>query len=403
MPTLQELIFSGTVEDLRAAATLLDGYSDAEQEQAIAASAPAAVTRMLTDLHDASEVVVTARRGYTIPADPEAEAIQALMTGRESSWMSRYQDAPATTPPVYVEDLLALLQSQRAERHQRAAWMLTRLLPLLPAAAAPIEVLFLNSSPCTDLSFLAALPGLKMLILDHASIADLSPLRTIPGLEHLSLRGASAAAFEALSDLNALQHLVLDGAKHFTTPQVLAPLHSLRELDLRQTPIAAVHELPPLPQLTTLRIGTPGQAVDLSGLQHIPTLQALHITAAQVQGLSELRHLPSLRTLFITGAALSQTEPITCLTQLTELGLLDCTLSALQVAALPALKELNLLGTAVELQGSLPSGLSILAVDDFDMLTAQLPDAAQRADTENLYELEDLPELSLVRGSQLAK
>ena len=403
MSDLHALISSGTAEGLRAAAALLDGCSDAEQAQAIAATSPHDVTMMLTDLYTSNEVVTTARRGYQIPADPLAEAVQALLAGREAAWVSRYRAAASTTPPVYFDDLLALLQSQRIERHQRAAWMLTHLLPHLTAETAPIEALFLNHSPCVDLSFLSGLPHLKILILDHTSIADLSPLRATPELQHLSLRGASATRFEVLSELTALQRLVLDGAEHFTTPQVLAPLRGLRELDLRQSPIAAAGSLPPLPQLTTLRIGMPDQAVDLSGLQHLSTLQSLHISAAQVEGLESLSDLPSLRSLYITGAALPQLAPITALQGLTALGLMDCTVAALPIDSLPALTELNLLGTAVELKGALPPALSILAVDDFSMIAAQLPDAAQRADNENLSEPESLPSLSLVQGSRLKK
>ena len=115
MSTLHELLSRGTAESLSASAELLDGWSPAAQAHAIATISPATVAVMLTDLHVADAVVMTARRGYQIPADPVAEAVQAVMTGRERAWISRYLSAAATTPPAGV----ALTKIGRAEH----CWM----------------------------------------------------------------------------------------------------------------------------------------------------------------------------------------------------------------------------------------------------------------------------------------
>ena len=365
-----------------------DGFSESIEE-------------MSNILNELKPVQQTARRGYIIPENEEADALIEKLKEKKSLFDWLYE---RSSLEIWVHDNkhLTLLQSQSKSRHIRGVWILENLC----RCECEFEVLFLNNGPCESLAFLKKLPDMKVLILDNTKIPDLSPLRHCPDLKEISLRGSISEDFSVLGKLDRLERLVLDGVSQFNDAQILSGLASLKDLDLRGTGIRNVSQIPDLPALETLRLGVSEQPVSLQGIERFSSLKMLDITGSEVQILEKIGQLSNLEKLRIFNAKLSDAKVIEGKTSLKELCLGSCKLSKLaelDISGFTALDHLDLLGTKIKLSGSFQKRLGGLSVDSLEIVKEVIPDVEKEAREDNFTEPDELPPFSVTIGKNLRK
>jgi hypothetical protein len=378
---------------------LFQGADEAERQTMLASLSKEAVASVFTALDCMGAVEATHRKGYAIPDDVLADSAHKLMVGYEARWCAQVSwGAPYLT-------LRMLLQSQSPARHERGRWMAMELLPRFEGgvSASPIETLFLNGSPVTELDFLSSFPALRWLILDNTAVEDLTPISELSELVRLSLRNCRSADFSAIAALHKLEVLTLDGAEHFGDTSALSGLDQLVELDLRGVSISDLGEVGRLKHLRRLRVGSEHTSIDLSFLKEMQELESLEVVANQLSGLEVLAELTELRSLSVNGGRVDA-GIIEGLTSLTTLRVTGCSMASLDVSPLTQLEHLDISGSDTPLSGTLSSSVRILAVDDLAALPDSARDAQERGREAYLGELfGSVPAFSLVLGSNLPK
>lgn len=199
----------------------------------------------------------------------------------------------------HIEELISL-PNQLTLRYFVAKADISLLLPIKDK----IIGLYFNGgfSDLSDISALEGFSALETLDLSNTGVTDLSPLAGKP-LKWLNLRELKATDYEALRALRELKHLYLT-RNQMASPEVIGELSELESLSISHVEGFNIRWLKRLPKLKHIEFWgykfddisalreTSAERVsfihcgvaDLSPLAEIPTLKAVTLNTASVQG-----------------------------------------------------------------------------------------------------------------------
>lgn len=196
-----------------------------------------------------------------------------------------------------------------------------------------------DERPVRDIKALGYLPNLAGLVLSGSEVQDLDPLRRCPKLERLNLAKMKVKDLSPLEGCGELAELNLSDAE-IGDLSVLEKLSGLKELSISISQLPQFQKLGKLPSLERLEISG-DEMESFEGFPDMPKLRT--IRGADVRSLSGIEKFPSLESLVNFAGPFDSLEPLSALTRLTHVGILESRVRSLApVAELLELRVLRL-------------------------------------------------------------
>ena len=237
----------------------------------------------------------------------------------------------------------------------------------------PSDVTYLDLTGCHfgDFSFLEQFKQLEQLNLSNTDFTDLSCIAKLNELYELSLSNCTSVSdLEPLTDLTNLRTLLLCG----TAVKDLSPLSNLSNLE-------------------SLSLRDLSTALELSPLFTLPNLRSLQICVGEE--FSELIRLSQLTKLSISINEKTNLTPLSTLTKLKSLRIVNNSDHALDLTPISKLEQLNRLCIIGEAVNYIP--LSTLS--DLEMLTIWSGDNTEFTDIVILSNMKKLHTLQISSGT----
>jgi len=337
-------------------------------------------SRACRDSHDSSmtSISMTFRAGIHLSDDVIAEMVSRALKVTNLVLAGSYVEGrwPFTNVACLVAPRMETTLTYLKLKHTRV----TDVAPL--ASLMGLKCLKLTSNKIVDVAPLASLTGLTCLKLTFNRIVNVAPLASLTGLTCLTLGYNSLVDVAPLASLTALTHIDLM-SNRLIDASAMASLTALTHLNLRENEMVgpldkvwngctslayvnlAIMELdedcmpsPPMPVCKSLRelVLFNNDFVDLSRIAHYENLEWLCLDDNQdIVDLSPLSRLTKLNHLSLDmpmqdpDVGVVDVSPLATCTALTYLSFEDqCHLVDVSaLAALTALKQLNISGTSV--------------------------------------------------------
>ena len=170
-----------------------------------------------------------------------------------------------------------------------------------------LKRIFLNDSPISNISPLKGNLSLEEISLSHTPITDVSPLKGLIRLTKLSLDNTPLKDINGLEGLINLEWLSLNNSR-VENIKHLNKLNNLLVLNLSHTPIKDISSLVNLEKLSKLYLNDNSclDDIDISSLKELPKLQILDLNNMPgVTDISVLKDLTKLKLVYLNETIVS--------------------------------------------------------------------------------------------------
>ncbi|MBP7001738.1 hypothetical protein [Amaricoccus sp.] len=140
-------------------------------------------------------------------------------------------------------------------------------------------------------------------------------------------------------------------------------LPALRSLNLRNTGITSLADMPTLPALASLNLNGTG-ITSLADMPALPALASLYLSGTGITSLADMPALPALASLDLSGTGITSLADMPALPALASLDLYGTGITSLaDMPTLPALASLNLNGTGITSLADMPALPALASLD----------------------------------------
>ena len=181
-----------------------------------------------------------------------------------------------------------------------------------------LKYLNVGGNGFTDIAALAPLIELTTLHLGNNGIKDISSLAGMANLRELGLWGNAVEDISVLAGLSSLEHLVL-GVNVIENISPLAGLENLNHLDIRENRLTDISPLAGLSNLSSRSLSLYLQRNDIKDIAPLASVKALNILFIgenEIRDLSPLAELPNLQLLDIPSNKITDASPLARMTRL---------------------------------------------------------------------------------------
>lgn len=195
-----------------------------------------------------------------------------------------------------------------------------------------------------DLQRPAISPQLKSVTISNCfKLRDVRGLSCLSSFEYLFIASRHPDLFKNFPQLSRLEQLVLWRDDSSEDLAIIAPLTSLRELELMcWWALRDISALDNLTNLHTLRLLLCDKLKDVSVLSHMPSFKHLHLAGVDPYQLKGFSDLTKLEHLELASSPITDLADLTSFTHLQKLSLRDCH-NLKDLSALDALVNLQVL------------------------------------------------------------